>query len=356
MLLHRLERAAIVVPSPRDPPWLPQTLGAGSVVGVVEDAEGDGLDDRSPVTGQRDEILVAWADLLGRVTPGFLSRTAMLTPLKRQGPRTAVLAKDELKRVSPGTSAELSALDVVRSYAGHVFAHQASKKKAPYLLRWLSTRGRKHTALLQQVVRELGGLTSKRDDPDTVVRQAAHRILKREVTMRELRNAAELDEKGPTSKSVKRKLARARRAAAEEKEMSKGTRAKKKGRRVSRKTEDDDDDGDDGDDAGGLLTKSTPKRARKRAAKRSEGDEGGGRRSSLVTAGTTLVPLLKGHRDILALAKRLANDEALPKKQLLTLRDGVKEAAADAREADDGSLASKLSAANRLVRRLVRSA
>jgi hypothetical protein len=71
-----------------------------------------------------------------------------------------------------------------------------------------------------------------------------------------------------------------------------------------------------------------------------------------------LYDLLKkaGAKHGLSAAKKLASGTELSKKELIELRDNVNAAAEAAREAGKGSLSSNLSAANRSVRRMARSA
>ncbi len=75
--------------------------------------------------------------------------------------------------------------------------------------------------------------------------------------------------------------------------------------------------------------------------------------------GETLVKLLKkanGNDVAQSIAAKMAEGKSPTAKQLVQLRDGINEAAATAREKEKGELASELSAANRNVRRLARSA
>ena len=99
--------------------------------------------------------------------------------------------------------------------------------------------------------------------------------------------------------------------------------------------------------------KRNTKTPAKASTKRASGDAPA--RSMARTTGETLLPLL-GNRDGRKIAQRLANNETVGKRDLEKLRDIVNESAASAREGDKATLASKLSNANRLVRRLARQA
>lgn len=107
--------------------------------------------------------------------------------------------------------------------------------------------------------------------------------------------------------------------------------------------------------------------AKKTSAKKTTAKKGGAKRVSAEaparsmarTVGNTLLPLLEkagAKRDCISIAKHLANDESVTKKQLHELRDAINELATEARGNNKESLASSLSSANRLVRRLARKA
>lgn len=166
------------------------------------------------------------------------------------------------------------------------------------LFTFMAKHGEQFLPTLKRVVRERGGITYKSDDPQTIIVRALRMIHDREVTMKEV------DEARTTTK---------------------GKRAAKKG-------------------------------AAKKGSAKTEKKEAGPRANSMrVSVGNALVPLLqKGATR--KLAKQLQSDEELSKSQLTTLRDGINEQAASAREDGNGKLASQLSAANRVVRRLARGA
>ena len=168
------------------------------------------------------------------------------------------------------------------------------------LVSWVSRFGHAKLPWLRSIIRELGGKSKPTDDPDATILKALRLILNREVTMSEVKEA--------------------RAESATKSAKSNG--------------------------------KSSTKKATKATAVVAES------RSMARTTGIALVPLLEKAKAKkgLVFARRLAKDEALGKKELTNLRDAVNEAAASAREADNGKLASQLSAANRLVRRLARKA
>lgn len=172
------------------------------------------------------------------------------------------------------------------------------------LLSWVSRFGHAKLPWLKSIIRELGARPKESDEADTTIRRALRLVLNREVTPMEIKEA--------------------RAASAPTKAKSNGA-AKSNGKHVEREV------------------------------KREVSAEP---RSLARTTGVALVPLLTKAKSKagLPIAKRLANSETVGKRDLTHLRDAVNEAASAAREADNGKLASQLSAANRLVRRLARKA
>lgn len=296
-MMKQLCQAALVVPDDTLA-WFPQALGPGSVVDVVATP----ADFKSPL-GLRGEILVDWVDIDGRKNAGWLARTTTFM--------TTTKKLTELR--NDRSELTLHAYDMLREK----FAHQRRKVKAPWTpLLWFSTFGEQYTeTLLPAVIRELGG-TLPRDatSHEIIVRTAARLITDRkEISMSEIKEAGE-SHGGGTAAPAKR----GRKPAA------KKTSAKK----------------------------TTAKRAKRVSAEAPA-------RSMARTVGNTLLPLLEkagAKRDCISIAKHLANDESVTKKQLHELRDAVNELATEARGNNKESLASSLSGANRLVRRLARKA
>lgn len=103
----------------------------------------------------------------------------------------------------------------------------------------------------------------------------------------------------------------------------------------------------------GSKTKTKPTKAKKTVTKTktTKSASNGEERSMAITAATRLAPFMKNH----PVVKMLAANGSPSNKQLIKLRDDIKELAAELREKDQGSKASQLSAANALVRRLERA-
>ena len=118
--------------------------------------------------------------------------------------------------------------------------------------------------------------------------------------------------------------------------------------------EEQDEEQDDAPKAKKGKKGAAKKAAGKKAAKESNGE---GRTPQGVSLGNALVPLLReaGVKGAaLQSAKALQGGGTLKKPALIALRDAVNEVAGTARAGENGSLASKLSSANRVVRRLSR--
>lgn len=248
-------------------------------------------------TGIPHELPVTYLDAAGIERHGWLEPWALVAKFSSQ--------HKPLKKAEPyDTHAGLSPLDLLRN-AAHTDRITVFQSVA---------RNRKQLKpLLRKVIRELGGNTDKSDDPDTIAVKALSMLHDREVTMKDVKGA-------------------------------------KKTKRVVEEVEEQDEDEEQEEQAERPARKS-----KKAKAAKAEKGEGGRSNSMRVSAGNALVPLLpKGPAR--KAAQRLQENEELSKKELIALRDGVNEAAAAAREAGDGKTASKLSAANRIVRRLARSA
>ena len=105
----------------------------------------------------------------------------------------------------------------------------------------------------------------------------------------------------------------------------------------------------------GTETKSVKKSSKKSSAKKAAPKA---ERAPSGTKIAKLYELLKkaGAKQGLSTAKKLAAGCDVTKKELVALRDHVNAAAITARENNAGSLASQLSALNRSVRRMARTA
>lgn len=173
---------------------------------------------------------------------------------------------------------------------------------------WFILEGPNHADLLHAVVRELGGKSKKTDDINEVIIRVVRLTTKENITMSDITEAKDAAAAVTKSKSSGSKKGAGKKSAKKSKGSKKSVGAAPRARSMSR------------------------------------------------TTGETLVPLLKkvGAPQALKLATQLANDKDLNKKDLQKLRDLVNEAAEKAREKKQGAVASTLSSANRLVRRLAR--
>lgn len=278
----KILRQCAVYPTSRMP-YMP-VLGQGSIVRVWNGG--------SSPTGIPHELAITYVDALGEQQTGWLEPYALVAINPRQ--------KRKLRSTDYDAHEPISTLDILRD---------GSHKSGWKLWRLWVKFTKNFVPSFKRVIRELGGITKKSDDPDTLLIRMMRMTHDREVTMKDVEE----------------------------------TRSTGKGKRAAEKTV-----------TKGKAKASEAKKPKKAAS--DDDDEPSSRSNSMrVSCGNALVPLLeKGPAR--ALAKRLQQDEALSKKDLVALREGVNEQAAAAREADDGKKASKLSAANRIVRRLARSA
>lgn len=166
---------------------------------------------------------------------------------------------------------------------------------------WLIMDGPNHVDLLHRVVRELGGKSKKTDSADELIIRAIRLTTGETLTMSEVNEARE----GAEPKSSK---------------------------------------------------KGGAKKSSKKSSKKAKGGAKAPARSMARTTGETLLPLLKkvGASSAVKYAVALSSGKTLKKSDLQKLRDLVNEAAEKAREKKQGAVASTLSSANRLVRRLAR--
>jgi hypothetical protein len=269
-----------------------QGHGPGSVV-TLAPRELQGEDIPFSPTGLPGDIPVRWADTVGRVYWGWLAQNIQYKP-----------AKGEPVHVPYDLDAgHATALDELRS---KTLASDGT------VMEFIACNTAAHAPLLRRVVRELGGAIPKTDDADTLARIALRVLLNREVTMSEVQEARE--------------------SASETSTRAKGGKKGKKGKKGKGKGE----------------------REVKRAVEREA--DGPGRAPAGVSVGERLVKLLPKNSEGRRIAQKLASAESVSAKQLESLRDGINEAAAAAREKENGELASQLSSENRLVRRLARAA
>ena len=77
--------------------------------------------------------------------------------------------------------------------------------------------------------------------------------------------------------------------------------------------------------------------------------------SASISAGQRLLDL-KLPAPLAAIARQLASDQPVTRKQLVALRDGINARSVELRDAKQAAQAKKLARANRLVRRLERAA
>lgn len=154
---------------------------------------------------------------------------------------------------------------------------------------------------LTAVIRELGGRIKNSDDDSTIITRAIRLTTGEDITMEEVTQERESAAASPAKSSRK---------------------GSKRGKKGSSK-------------------------------KQAKGSVKVKRQPMSVTVGLSLIALgLTGSAK--QLATRLSKGEELKKKQLEELRDGINEAASKARDEKKGKVASQLSSANRLVRRLAR--
>jgi hypothetical protein len=211
--------------------------------------------------------------------------------------RTTVLEKAQTKARELTNTRDgdhrLSPVDRLRDLVVSSRKDESSVKSPWTLLTWCSTFGYEHLDVLRDVTRELGGRTPTDEDAQHTIRRALRLILQQEVSMSDVAT-------GATSAPAKT--------------------ARKSGTKRAAKTTD------------------APARSMARTA-----------------SGSAVVALEKAGapKHLVSLAKKLA-DNALTKKELVELRDGINTQASTAREAKKGGVATQLSSVNRLVRRIIR--
>lgn len=289
----KLALPALVVPATGV--WNPILLGAESVVELVRNDEGP--------LGLPGEQLVRYLDHEQTTREGFLSSTATFSESARKLTALTTVRPDGTMRATDTMRMRMLSERHVR------WQPQINGPWTP--LGWFGRFGlQEETAeMLKAVVREHGGILPRSATSSDVLTRALRIIFRKEVPMSEVQEAA-----APAKTATKR--------------------AAKKG-----------------------ATKKGATKAKTSTAKHAKPDAPA--RSMSRTVGNTLTPLLEkagAKRETLALAKRLSHDEELGKRDLTHLRDAVNEHATAARSENKGALASSLSAANRLVRRLARKA
>jgi hypothetical protein len=275
-----ITRNTLVIPEHKH--WGPQTLGPGSIVGILEEANPSPLGIK--------ERLIKYVDVAGRETLGWITPHALLAEPLVKTLHMATLDGQE------GTSP----IDWLRNRV--MLERQRDHSSDWTLITWVSTFGVQHITELRSAIRELGGIVQAKAEADNIISRALRLITKEEVKM-----STEAVQETRQAATTKVKAAK----------------------------------------------KSTAKKA---AAKR-ESAEGG--RSMARTAGNTIVPLLSKASGAeakkgLSIAKQLQAGKEVGKKQLTELRDAMNAVATEARTNKKESLASSLSSANRIVRRLAR--
>lgn len=305
----RVVNSVLVVPD--TPTWGAQLLGPGSVLDVETEP--------SPGVLGIDEIAVRWVDVAGRETGGWIAQTALVEPATRAQQHALVNVRNDL---------DMEPFDRLRDYAR---SQQLKDPRGRWTFpRWLRIFGDAHINALAAAVRELGGIVR---GTETSV-ELGRRVLRLAVNQEHLMST-------DTDTSVEETAAPTKSKKASKPSASKP--AVTKGKPKAEKT---------------APAVEKPAKAAKSPAKKAAATE-----SSDVSAsqrlGESLVKLLKkvGNPDPAAgIAEKMATGKAPTAKQLTQLRDGINEAASLARSKDKGELASELSAANRNVRRLARSA
>lgn len=282
----------------------PTVLDVGSVVFIQGTDHLEGDPPRSPATMDKSEIFVHWVGSDGREDYGWLSSFTQYRAVKKQ------------VRCILGTSEQLGAWDVIRRRAW---------KNDITALDWIEKYGAKYLPLLNGAIREFGGKSPKSDDADSISRRLARLIRENTMARKNKQEIEEVEEEVMEDEEL------------EDEELE----------------EDEGDEEVEADEEDEEEEAPAPKKGAKKGAKKAA-KEKAPRAPAGQSVGSTLVKLLKG--DSKKYAQMLADGKNLKKAQLEKLRDGINEEAAAAREADKGSLASQLSSANRLVRRLARAA
>ncbi len=174
----KLLAPAVVVPEqiPQRPFWSAQHLGVGAIVSIRPQVH------RSPLTHRKNELYVRWADVVGRVTHGWLAEG---TPVRKVSNSVAI------RHQSIGYEDRVSAWNTLRFHIA----------RAPHwnLIDWLCQFGFLHLPLLHAVIRELGGAVPRSDDPLTTITRLARLITHKEHHMKVVQKDA--------PKTVKRTVA-----------------------------------------------------------------------------------------------------------------------------------------------------
>jgi hypothetical protein len=302
MTLCRAVQSVLVVPDQAR--WGAQALGPGSILDVEVEP--------TPSVLGIDEVRVRWVDVIGREVDGWISQVAMVEPLRNPSQSALLNVREDL-RVEP--------FDRLRHL---VRQQQLNDPKGQWTMAsWLRILGDAHIHALAAAVRELGGIIRGTENHVELSR----RILRLAVNQEHLMttDTHTVDETEVTPPVKKAKKAATKPAPAK-------TTAKKS------------------------ATKPAPTVEKAAKSPRKSTAESG---SASQRLGESLVKLLKragGSEAAQAIATKMAEGKTATAKQLTQLRDGINEAAGVAREKEKGELASELSAANRNVRRLARSA
>lgn len=170
-------------PTTMNKPWTNMVLRKDAIVRVVKNIP-------SRVTGLPNEITVNAVDIVGREQTGWLAANTKLKPATK-------------KKLANGFGElRIAAWDTLRS---KITFHEGWD-----VMTWVATFGHLNIPLLHAVIRELGGVVPKTDDPDT----ANVRVLRLVLNNKELKmSAVKASRKsGKGKKTTSSKVARGHRA------------------------------------------------------------------------------------------------------------------------------------------------
>lgn len=306
-----LQRNALFISMELSVPRAAWLLPRGLLVSPIPNAE-------SPVTGKTNELRVSAPDVVGRVWRGWVAARTKLGPEAKKyrepkpGERPQAYAEDR--------DMSLSAWDrlrerVVRQPPRNGVTKDGAALTPWLILTWLARYGLKVPNVLAKVAREFGEAPKR--DVEARARQVAQLVLGEEISEHKFTKIRRRLKKEETARLAAAQQATTQRSPVKEIPMSKS--AKKSSKASAKKS-------------------ATPKPRARSAGK---------------TAGETLVQLGVKFG---GMAEKLAQGGTFTAPQLGKLRDAVNEAATKARTAGKNAVASKLSGANRLVRRLERAA
>lgn len=328
MELRRLERDALFISMELSVPRQAWVLPKGTAVIPLPNAP-------SPVSGAETELYVSAPDCINRVWRGWLAHDSKLagkpTPLEKGmnwvGKRKTIRIGEQKQRlpiwVGPGGRAlETTAWDQLRERIVLTAPRDGIDKQGrpihPWtIFPWLCRFGAVNIPLLRAALQHLTRKDPRTNQPDELTRRLMKVTVNRVVSIRKIQV---IRKKIQREEEHRRALALAR--------LTERQRARQ-------------------------LKLEVKEKKTMRASKKSTQKTAAPKRSMARTVGQALLKLKASSTH--GYAKRLVNG-GLPRKDLVKLRNVINEAASTAREKKQSSLASALSGANRLVRRMERAA